>query len=245
MDEKSSLVFTGVPDWVIVKKFTPHGGQLVKRPVLDVKAKSKFSPTAAYYMGEEDEDDFCCRCNEFIAGHKIYRGNMQRPLCGHCAAWYDDRSRSRARIVTQDTDNPHVQTLVTPSRPLSIDHVAGNLTENEYRFFIGSTAMNDKWSQCRCCKAVLLGASQRKEHKDSHRNDNEERKWHYNCNEKLIAAYRVLRKKGKCLVCKNPMYGKGKWGIPIHSQCVREWKFRRDPYVPLMLEIKQFEDQLR
>lgn len=100
--------------------------------------------------------------------------------------------------------------LVAP--PSKIE--AGNITVDDYRWFIGRKIVQSTMSQCRFCDAHIHRADLMKPHLNAG-----------NCKSQMVVLYTRLRKDRNCVVC-DARTGGMKWGIPLCSDtCIESWKF--------------------
>jgi hypothetical protein len=89
----------------------------------------------------------------------------------------------------------------------------GNLDNNDYRYWIGlkNSLPGDGVAICRCCHAVFP-VKLIKNHKQG-------------CPKKLEAAYALLQKDKRCVIC-NEETSRQVWGVPLCSmQHIDEWRF--------------------
>jgi hypothetical protein len=94
-------------------------------------------------------------------------------------------------------------------------HNAGNLQNEEYRWYLGATQGN--WSQCRFCRHSCLSPSARREHNLK-----------ANCRTNLMVVYRWLKSQNptRCICC-GSITTCEKWGIPMCTEprCTYDWRF--------------------
>lgn len=91
---------------------------------------------------------------------------------------------------------------------------AGNLPNEEYRFWFGHRQTSWMDSVCRCCGANCYTKTARERHL-----------LEGDCKENLLFVYRRLVKDANCVCC-DGRTRKQKWGVPLCSdECIKEWKF--------------------
>lgn len=99
---------------------------------------------------------------------------------------------------------------------------AGNLSEDEYRFWIGSEYKTHLTATCRWCAQTFYNKSDREIHGKVDTK-------HMSA---LLVVYRRARNHGAhlCLVC-GEVTKSERYGLPLcpTESCLHAWKFRRDP----------------
>lgn len=90
----------------------------------------------------------------------------------------------------------------------------GNLPNNEYRFWVGSSFENSSWSQCRGCLASISSGETRKLHLSTN-----------GCARKIVEAMKILHVIPFCICC-GKATSQEKWGVFLCSaDCQETWKF--------------------
>lgn len=110
---------------------------------------------------------------------------------------------------------------------------AGNLGNEEYRYWIGCNCSpgNSSWAMCRCCRTCTYGRAERVKHfadpKFTLMGDN--------CSVRIVNAFKQLENHTHCVICKKLKVGKGRWGAPICDQvdCEIKWKFGQEHWLPI------------
>lgn len=115
--------------------------------------------------------------------------------------------------------------------------VQGNLSNDDYQYWVGARTMVSEYCKCRACGKVLYPATlkARKEHNEV-----------WACSKQLQMAIRLLVKDTRCVVCGT--VGKHrKWGVPICSEaCQLAWMFDTHALYPVMLTaLREAELQMR
>ncbi len=114
---------------------------------------------------------------------------------------------------------------------------SGNLSNEEYRYWIGSPYPASTLAICRACRTqVWTGESRLAHSKDDKFVVGGER-----CAKRLTMAYAILLREPQCVVCKAQRYGSEKWGVPLcnKNDCLRKWKFEEDRWVFLEAELEK------
>lgn len=95
----------------------------------------------------------------------------------------------------------------------------GNLSGDEYRWFVGHPYEKSNYAQCRVCLSILLMKADRQAHGKA------------GCNMLMSNAIRRAHLSQKCLVCEEKTSAR-KWGIPLclseragGSVCQELWRF--------------------
>lgn len=116
--------------------------------------------------------------------------------------------------------------------------VAGNLNQEEYRFWIGmkvSRFGDSTRAICRACRKEVWSFEARKLHKE------ETKYWvgNENCTTRLVTVYKRLLSQPECIICHKNRFGGKKWGVPICEQpeCESEWKFGEQRWAALEKEL--------
>lgn len=90
--------------------------------------------------------------------------------------------------------------------------IKGNLSNEEYRFFVGNRQTHLEVSHCRWCAECFTSILSRRAHKTP-------------CKTLLIDLYRELRDLSRCAVCEKACK-RTAWGIPLCGEkCEHEWRF--------------------
>jgi len=113
---------------------------------------------------------------------------------------------------------------------------AGNLDNEEYRYWVGGPQEDYVFAMCRACKKCKYGKPERQQHfKDPDFLVNGDP-----CTTQLVNAYKYLMESKLCLVCKQNRYNRSRWGVPLCEQpeCLRKWKFSTDKYIALEFQLE-------
>jgi hypothetical protein len=132
----------------------------------------------------------------------------------------------------------------TPARTVDDGKVPlGNLSNEEYRYWVGSQYEGYVFAMCRACKKSKYGKHEREAHfRDPDFLVNGEQ-----CTTRLVNAYKMLDHMTLCLVCKEKRYNQSMYGVPLcrRAECIKKWKFSTDRYImlehQLELQIKKQE----
>ena len=90
------------------------------------------------------------------------------------------------------------------------EHVYGNLKEDEYRFWEGTSYSQSQWRRCRACgHAIYNGAEAPEVLAKKHLEESNPK-----CTILLTAAYKALLKCKKCVMC-DKFTSKTHWGVPV------------------------------
>lgn len=104
--------------------------------------------------------------------------------------------------------------------------LVGNLSGEEYRWYIGHTVFTSNFAQCRVCLNICTSTLERLRHQKSMK-----------CCSYLAPAYSIIKTRGICVVC-NIETGREKWGVPICSNlCDHLWKFEVCQPLTLRMEL--------
>ena len=116
-------------------------------------------------------------------------------------------------------------------RSIYEDIPEGNLDDSEYRFWVGCVVETSGFARCRACHKSFDTRADRLKHKIVPVGDSQ-------CTIKLVAAYKTLALKNKCLVCQEQTWTKH-WGVPLCNtvSCIKRWMFETTHWTPLELEI--------
>jgi hypothetical protein len=112
----------------------------------------------------------------------------------------------------------------------------GNLDNEEYRYWIGTSERDYLFAMCRACRKSKYGKLERQQHfKDPDFLVNGDP-----CTTRLVKAYKKLMDSTLCLVCKEKRWGRSRWGVPLceSSECIRKWKFSQDEYLALKFQLE-------
>ncbi len=107
--------------------------------------------------------------------------------------------------------------------------VQGNLTNEEYEFYIGTKYQDSDTATCRFCNSWLLSKKERLAHNTESKGD---------CNRMIKKMAALLRRDKLCVICdKNTP--KTVYGFPICSvDCLAKYRFSRQPY-PAFIQAKK------
>lgn len=141
------------------------------------------------------------------------------------------RLPAMARMAVRAQEKPPIVypasagVIVHPGRfhRMPVPNMDGNLSKEEYRFFIGKIDKGYRVAVCRWCSAYVHSEEDRRDHKENE------------CPRKLISLYSKLIKIGKCGFCNN-VTSHYVWGIPICGKtCENAWKFEMPPALRLVI----------
>ncbi len=116
-------------------------------------------------------------------------------------------SRHLPMVYKMGQNSPQKCVKSPPNFPL------GNLSLNEYRFWIGTALENAAYAACRFCHVLCCSEEERKTHQKMR-----------GCTVKLVSVYSLLQKDAKCVVCDKPSVT-SRWGLPLHRECIEAWMF--------------------
>ena len=190
-------------------------------------------------------------------GHRLTSSKPPEEVVGTCPACHKPVFRKTFLGVKQVTGIYHgtdyyhygcqpIQEWETYHRHQS-DKVRvelGNLSQEEYRYWIGYVAKASTWAQCRACRTVTYSAREREEHfKDKNFlvGGNQ-------CTVRLVNAYKIMLTSTLCVVCKQQRWGGQKWGVPLcdRPECEKLWKFDMTKWQPWLINsIAKREPQKR
>lgn len=144
--------------------------------------------------------------------------------------WLRAAATEQRKIVVAGVEVPLVRVprVQPPSQDVMKDLFSGNLTENEYRFWIGSPYKLSLWSKCRACGVVVHGWLERWQHQELEQK----------CTTVLVRAYAGLGVVARCIVCSQDCH-ESRWGVVMHEQCTQVWRTTDKRYIRLLVACRQ------
>lgn len=107
-------------------------------------------------------------------------------------------------------------TQVTPEHPKAVMSLAGNLSNEAYRFFKGSPIESSDYFRCRGCEQE----EQHKARKITHMKD---------CRLLMQTIVEFLKRDKLCVIC-NTQTKRERWTVPLCSEaCINKWRFTIPP----------------
>jgi len=222
---------TEVPLWVLRSTAVRTGVRLPKFKKWEPERPPR---TVSIYTPE----NYCWRCMEELRPGTPRVWNQGNMYCHDCYVI----------VVKINTEKPHVRlramgsTVNTVAFPLKFRSaegiILGNLAETEYQFWIGQRMPIGNKARCRACREVVVD----KEGREEHMKAGEEMA---SCTSVMILAFKSLRKKGRCVVCKSETKNT-RWGVPICGvRCAEDYKFTWDICnIAFEMEIQQARSKL-
>ena len=213
------------PLWLLRNQFAPYGHRLPK--VVFLKYEKAKPPVK--YGSFQPRETYCGVCNTPIiwgVNDSVYRnGNHYHKACSEKKEAYGTHDW-RARVEGRQ------EVVFTP---------IGNLSDSEYRFWMGDINPSSMVAICRACKTACFTPKERLLHKS------DKSHWTKNtaCTVRLTEAYRSLLLKGKCQVCGDHT-SNSHWGVPLcgKTSCEYMWKFGGTPFMALSMELCQGNDKV-
>lgn len=203
-----------LPNYILRRYSEPGGVRLPKRITLE--------PIAG----------ICPVCEKNVLFRK-FNGTEQVDGCQQNGAFYHYVCRPRPAYNEYGPPARHDDDRVPP----------GNLSNEEYRYWIGCSESDYIFAMCRACRKSRYGKLEREQHfKDPDFLVNGDP-----CTTRLVNAYKQLADSTLCLICKEKRYGRARWGVPLceSSDCIRKWKFGQERYImlehQLELQVKKAE----
>jgi hypothetical protein len=126
--------------------------------------------------------------------------------------------------------SPYLQNERISGRNMK-EEEAGNLAQEEYRFWVGYRSRYGEFAICRCCRTSTYSKRERLDHftdeKFAIKGDQ--------CTARLINAYKVLLESASCIICHKQRFNHVKWGVPLcpDTECINSWKFGQDRRIKL------------
>ena len=140
---------------------------------------------------------------DWILRKKLYPGGVRLPKL---TRWFSD--------AKTDLSAYNSRFLPTVYAGYTNDPITEPLTNGDFRFWNGSQATTLRhYASCRMCGALEFNRRNRKEHMKE------------GCGGKLTAAYRLLAKDFRCVIC-NDKTSRSHWGVMLCSKdCEVEWSY--------------------
>ena len=200
-DPNNLYVEIDPPNWAVGTICKLGGRRHEKRRIVPTKYSGSYVPSGAY---------------DYSSGYNPTQ-NLMGPHPASCRGPLADDDEALAKALERRNRRKgqgRVPDMPSPRKQVP----AGNLRNEDYRFWKGYSSDTFRGATCRWCAYMAFGRDEMQKHASTHY-----------CKERLLAVYKYAKQSSVqryCMACKQAT-SHFMWGMPLcdTTTCIARWKF--------------------